>query len=737
MAYGAHTLQFADESRRIMGITVPQWGAVVFALLEVKHLFPALLRGEAHLAVAGVVWLAFFVTHGVRREPHLWYLLGYAMRRTLGPTAVRPQPYVILEIDGYTRDALTEEQQDIRLVGRLQHVVAALGPGASLQIIVTNESPDRTALIARERAQYRPFGWRMGELADRTIARLATAGLRENDLHFYIVLYEPRGWDRLAGDAGRRLGGGVLSSLSALWSRPQGDASLLDDLVAETRKQLAGMGLSARTTDRVVGTVTPLPKTETRTTTRLEDGRYASSFGLLLPPGQTDPGYLDPLVMQPGPYAIAIWVHGLDPDRERARLAGRNRHTGLEVLTATSGVGEKTEQFRETEQTIMRLRQPGQAMLKVGVYLTFVGATAEEASRKARRAMLVMRGPVAARPALGQGHQLPLALSTGPGGDAAGVTWRMDAETVANMYPFNRSNPSTQSSAGGIHLGETERGERVALDFRDESLRNALCVIFGLSGMGKTSLVLKLCKEWLLRGKRVVVLDGTSHYRGLCRLAGGVVVRTAAELDAVPDDIRMIVVDVEGEQGFPEALRDAVDRKYTGPDDALVIEEAWQLEYMDAAYWVNKKARRGRHLGGPIWWVTHDPEDLLSHKVITSMFSAAAVKITFALDEKNGVASRLGPAMGLTPREISTVKALGEGECYIMRHNKKEGSVVRGAVHIHLSPEERWLFVNDPRMWQTAVRDRAIAEHHGDVWAAVRALTDDATLPFDGEGALV
>lgn len=733
MAHHSHTLQFADDSNRyLFGLTLGQTVAVVALYLLVKDRFPTLLHGLGALAAALGLWGLCRLTAGVRREPYVAQLAGYLVRRLLGPSrAGRPRPHVILEVDGYTRHALTEDEQDIRLIDRLQRIVAAACPTGALQLIVTNQAREAGALVTEERQQQHPIGRVMGQLADRKIARLAARGLKETDLRYYLVLYEPTGWERT-------LWGRL--PFAAFWGTRDDDVALLDDLVAETRTQLAAMGLAARRVERIAGGLDPDARGETATTVRLADGRYAASVYMLLPPAETDPGWLDAVLAQPGPYVISLWAHGTDPNRERLRLASRNRQTGLQLVTAAAGIGvvggssagEKSAQFREAEAAMLRLRQPGQGLLKTGLYLCWLGETPLEARRRARRAMLVLKGPAAATPATGLGHQWPLAASTGPGRDWARACWRLDAETIANAYPFNRANPSTRA---GLLLGETERGELVRLDPADESLRNALCVVFGISGMGKTFLALKLIKEWLLRGGRVTVLDRTGHYAGLGALCDARTVSSADELRAVPLHTQMVVVDLRGNR-FGEDFRAAVDARVQTPVGALqhlfVLEEAWQLEYLDASFWVMDLAKRGRHWGGFVLWITHDPEELLDHKQLTQMFNQAAVKIAFALVDTRGVASRLGSALGLTPTEIALVKALHRGQCYVMRHNMLEGSVVRGAITVAADPDEEWLFATDPRTWQYRARAAEIARRGGDVWAAVKHLADN-TAAADGE----
>lgn len=725
MAHGCKTLQHVDETPRpLFGLSMLEAGAVFVAYALAHKVLGHTARGVLALAPPLALWGVLVLTHKVRVEPRLEQMYGYLTRRALGWPRTTGRPHAILEVDGFTRDALTPEQQDLRLIGRLQGVLAGLGAGGAIQLLVTNDALDASAIVTEMRARHQPLGRTMARLGDRQCERLGASLVRASDLRFYAVIYEPSGWRPAR-----------LVPLPFIGRRGDDDA-LLDDLVAQVRATLQHMGLSARVVPQIAD-VAPDITREHMDVCALSDGRYAASLYMLLPPGRTDPGWLDALVTMPGPYRLAVWVHGLDSDREITRLEARQRHNDVDAwvgaMKRASGARATTrEALDETDEAILRLRQPGQGLVRCGVYVTVVGTSETDARRRIRRAALLMKGPVAARPATATGHQWPLYQSTRPGKDVAARCWRMDAATAANAYPFNRGNPSTRS---GFEIGTSTRGELVRLDPTDASLRNALAVIFGLSGMGKSFLGLKCVKEWLLMGNRVTVLDRSGHYEWLRALAGGVTVTTAEELGAVPQTTRLVIVDLRAVATITPELRAAVDRRvqtpYEGQSHCFVIEEAWQLEHLDGALWVNDLARRGRHFGLFVLWVTHDPDDLLHHPVIKSMFSAAAIKIAFALDDKDGVASKLGSAMGLTPREIETVKALRRGEAYLMRHSIVEGSVVRGVVQVSADDDEKWLFASDPRTWQYQRREQEVGRHDGNVAAAVMHLAD--TLSFDDD----
>ena len=735
MAARCISLQYGDETARpLFGLSFPEAVVVVLAYQGVHHLLGSLGHNALALVPAVGVYLLLLATHHVRSEPYGQQIHAYLLRRVLGqPKRSGQRAYSMLEVDGFTREALTEEEQSLRLISHLQTLIASLGKGGVLQFIAQSTSQTMAeAQQGQDERGVRASGRtdpRLSELARRSTARLEAGTARQSDIHFYIVVYE--GTRRrplpLPHVVRRAL------SIPLPGEQDAEDEIALGDLVSGVHSVLATMNLSARPVTGLAvdyGTVTR----ETPWSVALSGGLHAASLYMLLPPGVTDPGFLDPIVALDGPVRVSVWIEGLDPEAERNRLSMRQRQNSAGMIASMTGGTRPTADdmaaVGENDELLLRLRRPDQGIVRGGVYITCFGASAGKVERAARRAQSVLRRRLAARAGTGLAHQTPLYLATQPGADTADRRWRMHAETAANTYLFNRRNPTTLR---GYIIGQTAGGEVVRFDPTDESLRNALCVTVGLSGMGKTMMTLKLLKMHLLSGGRSTILDRSGHYGLLGSLVGAATVRTPAELDAAPIGTQMVIVDLRQAKSVSPELLEALDRRtQTVVGDKLhlfILEEAWQLEHMGAALWVNELARRGRHWAGFVWWITHEPEDLLRHPEIRSMFAAAATKFIFALDDRDNTASRIGAALGATPREIDMIKGLPVGECYVMRHNKQRGSVTRGQVHIMIDPDEAWLFETDPRTWQYQRRAVEISLRSGDVWRAIQHLSD--TLPFN------
>lgn len=745
MAHHARTLTGIDETPRpFFGLSlVEMLGCVIVYIVGSKIVghaagLAALVPFIPAVGLAGVCML----THKVRVEPYLAQLNNYVMRRLSTVTAT-DVPHRIIEVDGYSLDALDESDQDNQVIWRLQQQVASLGAGAMLQMLVVKDSRDRAEIAARIRAESRPTTPALRLLIDRRCARMeqpvsasagggAAAGAGGGAaahgavLRYYVVVYEPAAW-RPPFLARLPLVGAALA--------PPAEDTSLDDVTATVYAALIHMGLRPTYVSeaaRVGGAI--VKGGEGPAHVALAGGLHASSFYMLMAPGETDPGFTGHLVNTEGPYHLSIWAHGTDPDREAARLGQQQNRNVVMALTGARVSSIQQEKVAEADRALLALRRPGQGIARLGLYYTAFGATPAEARRRASRAQLTLKRAMAARPARGLFHQGPLYVASHVGRDAARSVYSVHVETVANAYPFNRDNPSMDR---GYRIGATDRGEEVLFDPSDESLANALVVCLGLSGRGKTHLTQRLMREHLEYAGRVTAMGAIfGQYTPLMALVGGVTVRTADELDAVPIETQFVFVDVAGSDHIDLSLMRAIDQRVqTRVGDvphALVLEEAWQLTEKGASLWVNELARFGRSWGGFVLWISHDPEDLLKHPHITAMFKNAGTKICFALSDGKGVASTLGGQLDLSHMQVRTVKQLARGECFIIRTNVLRGTIVQGKALVGADPEEKWLYLTDPRLPQYQTRQRYIDKHDGDILAAIIDLAD--TVPYDDAG---
>ena len=180
--------------------------------------------------------------------------------------------------------------------------------------------------------------------------------------------------------------------------------------------------------------------------------------------------------------------------------------------------------------------------------------------------------------------------------------------------------------------------------------------------------------------------------------------------------------------------------------ELLVIDEGWFLvRYAAAGAWIEELARRGRHWGLFLVFITQQLSDLVDDPTAATLFNAASVQMLFRQkDQRSGEGegglSWLSEALGLSAEEVAQLSRLsgvrGEyTEMLLLRESKDAATARRGVVQVFCHPLEYWLYTSEP-LRDVPYRRRMIAALGGDVWAAVRACAagqDVSVLPLESE----
>lgn len=167
--------------------------------------------------------------------------------------------------------------------------------------------------------------------------------------------------------------------------------------------------------------------------------------------------------------------------------------------------------------------------------------------------------------------------------------------------------------------------------------------------------------------------------------------------------------------------------------EALVIDEGWFiLKYAGAGAWIDELARKGRHWGMVMFFISQQLSDTTDDPHAASLITQGSVRFLFRQDEAPsrsgaGGLSWLATALSLSPVEARQIQRLGGvereyTEMFLWRDNKHTGAR-RGVVTVIAHPLEYWLFVSGKS--ERLRRDRMIAACGGDVWAAIQALASD------------
>ena len=165
--------------------------------------------------------------------------------------------------------------------------------------------------------------------------------------------------------------------------------------------------------------------------------------------------------------------------------------------------------------------------------------------------------------------------------------------------------------------------------------------------------------------------------------------------------------------------------------ELLVLDEGWFLvKYAAAGAWIEELARRGRHWGLFLVFITQQLSDLVDDPTAATLFNAASVQMLFRQKDQRGAdgeggLSWLAEALGLSREETEQLGRLsgvrGEyTEMLLLRESKDSATVRRGVVQVFCHPLEYWLFTSEP-LRDVPYRKRDDRGLGGDVWAAVKA----------------
>jgi len=163
--------------------------------------------------------------------------------------------------------------------------------------------------------------------------------------------------------------------------------------------------------------------------------------------------------------------------------------------------------------------------------------------------------------------------------------------------------------------------------------------------------------------------------------------------------------------------------------EMLVIDEGWWVtRYSTAGEWLDQLARRARHIGLALLFLTQQLSDLTDNEIARGIFNAASVKCLFQqVDIRTSggksVVEWLAEALQISPEEARELTNLPAGRMMLVRTSLSEPTR-RGLVDVRASQLEYWTFTS--KRSDLAARAAAIAAAGGDVLEALLALAGDA-----------
>ena len=155
----------------------------------------------------------------------------------------------------------------------------------------------------------------------------------------------------------------------------------------------------------------------------------------------------------------------------------------------------------------------------------------------------------------------------------------------------------------------------------------------------------------------------------------------------------------------------------------MLIDEAWHLIRRDeTGEYANDLARRARHLGLALIVMSQQLSDF-NTEYGKALVRNSAQQLLLAQNPQE--IPFIAETVELSEREASE---LGRLKTVKGRHAQMlwlNGARGHGKVTLRVGPTEYWAFTSDPT--EVAIRDEAIAQHDGNVWAAIHTLAQRGT----------
>ncbi len=271
-------------------------------------------------------------------------------------------------------------------------------------------------------------------------------------------------------------------------------------------------------------------------------------------PERTAPLWLMPLLRLNCQWRMNIYIHKLDKDLFRKNLQRKQAQATANTYQGIMGQRsapnqEEAEKAQEAARIGSELYTSNLEVFNYSIYFSMLADSLEDLNRNTemmRSAAPQCRG---ARFIVGHHEQKALFLSSLP---ALGIDFTRRGKavrtpTVRNSFPFVHAK---LGSNDGDWIGfSKETLEPVFLNPYDEKLPNALCVVFGQPGEGKSMVAQQIIQLKLLAGAKCVIIDRSGSYKLLTE-----VYDNSAYIKLGPDGsvcINLYDLPLEGPDGKP------------------------------------------------------------------------------------------------------------------------------------------------------------------------------------------
>ncbi|MDZ4836790.1 MAG: hypothetical protein SGJ27_23665 [Candidatus Melainabacteria bacterium] len=252
-----------------------------------------------------------------------------------------------------------------------------------------------------------------------------------------------------------------------------------------------------------------------------KEGMFLRTLYMSRLPERTGPLWLSPLLRLNCEWRMNIYAHKLDKEVFRKSMqrkqaqASANTYQGL-MGQRSAPNQEEAEKAQEAAHIGSELYTSNMEVFNYAIYFTLKGDSLEEINRATelvRSAAPQCRG---ARFVVGYREQKGLYIGSLPG-MGLDVTRRGKAvrtPTVRNSFPFVHAKLGSETNGSWLGFSK-ETLEPVFLDPYDEKLPNALCVVFGQPGEGKSMVAQQIIQMKMVGGAKVMIIDRSGSYKML------------------------------------------------------------------------------------------------------------------------------------------------------------------------------------------------------------------------------
>jgi hypothetical protein len=249
-------------------------------------------------------------------------------------------------------------------------------------------------------------------------------------------------------------------------------------------------------------------------------GTYVRTLYMNRLPERTGPLWLLPLLRLNCEWRLNIYAHKLDKDMFRKNLqrkqaqATANTYQGL-LGPRSAPNQEEAEKAQEAAVIGSELYTSNLEVFNYSIYFTVTAQSLEDLNRNTelvRSAAPQCRG---ARFVVGYHEQKSLFIGSMPGLglDVVRRGKAVRTPTLRNSFPFVHAKLGSEH---GDWIGfSKETLEPVFLNPYDEKLPNALAIIFGQPGEGKSMVAQQIIQLKMLAGAKVVIIDRSGSYKML------------------------------------------------------------------------------------------------------------------------------------------------------------------------------------------------------------------------------